>query len=236
MGAASSTQTKYDPVTGKTKTKHKMGGSYPGNRRTANAPYAPPASDFHNGQATSHFVSYGGGNALVLKEGGLAQPQVGATTPGPQYIQVTLPEGVHAGQAIRVAAPDGRLNEIVIPAGFGPGSTFTVEFADPDDKPADTTGSSYAYEGTGTATAAAPASSYGSRPAAPPASARPVPPPQNNDYDDGFATGFNNPNFVPQAAATTTAAAAATTTNDFSSYPSAIDAQPVYAPYVSKPY
>ena len=42
---------------------------------------------------------------------------------------VTLPDGVVAGQTIHVQAPDGRVNAIVVPPGFGPGSTFTVEFA-----------------------------------------------------------------------------------------------------------
>jgi hypothetical protein len=79
---------------------------HPGNRRQANKPYSPPANQFSNGQATSHFVSYGGGNALVLKQGGVAQPQIGATaaTLGkqPEYIQVTLPAGVSSGQTIQV--------------------------------------------------------------------------------------------------------------------------------------
>lgn len=172
---------------------------HPGNRRQANKPYSPPANQFSNGQATSHFVSYGGGNALVLKQGGVAQPQIGATaaTLGkqPEYIQVTLPAGVSSGQTIQVKAPDGRLNEIIIPQGFGPGSTFTVEFAD-----------------TSTAQAA---------------QAVPVPPQSrnNNNHDDGFASGFNNnnSNFVPQATP-----ASNTGANDYSYYPTAtVDAQPV---------
>ena len=44
-------------------------------------------------------------------------------------IIVTLPPGVSSGDVIHVKAPDGRLNAIVIPEGMGPGSTFTVEFA-----------------------------------------------------------------------------------------------------------
>ena len=172
---------------------------HPGNRRQANKPYSPPANQFSNGQATSHFVSYGGGNALVLKQGGVAQPQIGATaaTLGkqPEYIQVTLPAGVSSGQTIQVKAPDGRLNEIIIPQGFGPGSTFTVEFAD-----------------TSTAQAA---------------QAVPVPPQSRNNknHDDGFASGFNNnnSNFVPQATP-----ASNTGANDYSYYPTAtVDAQPV---------
>uniref|UniRef100_A0A7S4A9U4 Uncharacterized protein n=1 Tax=Pseudo-nitzschia australis TaxID=44445 RepID=A0A7S4A9U4_9STRA len=231
MGAASSTQTKTDPHTGQTKTKHKMGGSFPGNRRQAHNTYAPPASEFSNGKATSHFVNYGGGNALVLKQGGMAKPQMGAATATatpPEYIQVTLPQGVHAGQTIRVAAPDGRLNEITIPQGFGPGSTFTVEFAPPGAQPPQQSKQdSYGYGSAAPTATAAPAQA--------------IPPPQQNDYDDGFATGFNNPNFVQQATPASSVGA-----DDYSSYPSATDAQPIYAetsepvysasyaPYVSK--
>lgn len=47
--------------------------------------------------------------------------------PSPRY-SVTLPPGVEAGQTIHVAAPDGKVNAIVVPPGMGPGSTFTVEF------------------------------------------------------------------------------------------------------------
>ena len=43
--------------------------------------------------------------------------------------KVTLPDGVSPGDVIHVRAPDGRLNAITVPAGMGPGSTFTVEFA-----------------------------------------------------------------------------------------------------------
>jgi hypothetical protein len=78
-------QVTTDLHTGKEKKKHKMGGAYPGNRRKPQAPYTPSASQFNpQGQATAHFVSYGGGNALVLQQGGLAQPQVGEKA---QFIQ-----------------------------------------------------------------------------------------------------------------------------------------------------
>ena len=46
------------------------------------------------------------------------------------FYAVVLPDGVTAGQTIHVQAPDGRLNAVVVPAGFGPGDKFTVEFAD----------------------------------------------------------------------------------------------------------
>mmetsp|Transcript_17944 Transcript_17944/g.33250 ORF Transcript_17944/g.33250 Transcript_17944/m.33250 type:complete len:218 (+) Transcript_17944:35-688(+) len=154
MGCTSSSEVVTDPVTGQKKTKTKLGGAYPGNRRQANKPYTPSASQFSNGQATAHFVSYGGGNALVLKQNdGTAQPQVGATpVKQPEYIQVTLPAGVYGGQKIQVAAPDGRLNEIIVPDGFGPGSTFTVEFA--DDPAPNTDYSKYEQPSYGTTTTA----------------------------------------------------------------------------------
>jgi hypothetical protein len=72
-----------NPHTGKEKNKHKLGGSYPGNRRKPQQQYAPPASDFHNGQAVAHFISYGGGNALVLQQNG-NQPQKGEKA---KYVQ-----------------------------------------------------------------------------------------------------------------------------------------------------
>lgn len=248
MGCASSTHVVTDPHTGQKKTQNKLGGAYPGNRRQPNSPYAPPASQFQNGQATAHFVNYGGGNALVLQQGGVAQPQVGATPTAAgqpdRYVQVTLPAGVYGGQTIQVAAPDGRLNEIVVPAGFGPGSTFTVEFA---DGPAPGGGAKYetpapsSYGTSATTTTTRPPyvpyvnnnnnnnrkkmTSHNPTPAtAPPASLA----------DDGFATGFNNPNFVPSAPATSIGNAA-----DYSSYPTADDAKPVYSQpprYTSKPY
>jgi hypothetical protein len=78
-------QVTTDPHTGQEKKKHKLGGAYPGNRKKPQAPYTPGASQFNSqGQATAHFVSYGGGNALVLQQGGMAQPQVGEK---PQFIQ-----------------------------------------------------------------------------------------------------------------------------------------------------
>lgn len=66
-----------DPATGEKKNKHKLGGAYPGNRRNPQQQYAPTASEFQNGQAMAHFVNYGGGNALVLQQNGIAQPQAG---------------------------------------------------------------------------------------------------------------------------------------------------------------
>ena len=217
MGCASSTEVVTNPHTGETKTKHKLGGAYPGNRRKPNAPYQPPASAFQNGQATAHFVNYGGGNALVLKENG--GPQMGAMPVGkqPEYIQVTLPQGVYGGQTIRVAAPDGRQNEIVVPDGFGPGMSFTVEFADApapgkmEEKPtyggtsnnygAPSSSSPYTpgYQQNLTPYVTTPNSNTN---AAHPAATAPMASASLTNgptQDDGFASGFNNPNFVPHA-------------------------------------
>ena len=89
----------------------------------------------------------------------------------PHFLAVTLPEGVQAGQTIHIQAPDGRLNAIVVPPGFGAGSIFTVEFA-PEDVP-------------------------------PP---KPDIPSMGGGGGDGFAAGFHNPNWQPDATATAEAA------------------------------
>jgi hypothetical protein len=93
------------------------------------------------------------------------------------------------------------VNEIFIPDGFGPGSTFTVEFA--EEAPTKTT------------TSTTPQSSYPTAPAVPQ---------NNNTHDDGFATGFNNPGFSPAPAAT----AGYDADIDLSAYPTASDVKPVY--------
>jgi hypothetical protein len=131
---------------------------------------------------------------------------------------VTLPGGVNGGDKIQVQAPDGRLNEIIVPAGFGPGSTFTVEFA---DEPSRTPASSSYSAPVAPATAATTSNNYNYNNKN-----------NNTDYDDGFATGFNNPNFVPASAPATSYAAtsyAAEEDVDLSAYPTATDAQPVYS-------
>mmetsp|Transcript_13927 Transcript_13927/g.19574 ORF Transcript_13927/g.19574 Transcript_13927/m.19574 type:complete len:205 (+) Transcript_13927:198-812(+) len=204
MGCASSTEVTTDPITGQKKEKKKLGGSYPGNRRPQNAPYMPPQSDFQKVdgqmQATAHFVAYGGGNALTLMDKPNQGPQASGAG-SPEYVQVTLPANVHPGDKIHVAAPDGRLNEVIVPPGMGPGSTFTVDFqsAPPPSASAVPASSSepynpYAPEPTATPAPAAyspyvPDASGTTQQASAPASA--VPPPQNtNNRDDGFASGF----------------------------------------------
>ena len=123
-------------------------------------------------------MAYGGGNALTLQQvDGSTAPQTGGPPSSSQFIQVTIPPGVHEGQTIHVQAPDGRVNAIVVPTGFGPGSTFTVEFAPETPQTS-----------------------------APPASSGP-PPGQSSLPDDGFATGFNNPNWRPPAPAPVAASA-----------------------------
>lgn len=126
-------------MTGQKTEKKKLGGAYPGQRRPHHNPHTPNESQFDKitGQAVVHFKAYGGGNALTLvQQDGTAQPQSGGNaygSTGSQYVQVTLPPGVVPGQEIHVQAPDGSINAIVVPPGFGPGSTFTVEFAKPDE-------------------------------------------------------------------------------------------------------
>ena len=105
------------------------------------------------------------------------------------HYTVTLPAGVSEGQTIHVQAPNGKINAIVVPPGFGPGSTFTVEFA-PEEKPA-----------TPAPAATAPPSmkqdetNYHN--VVPPSSS--VSHSSNHQGDDGFASGFNNPNYRPPA-------------------------------------
>lgn len=104
-------------------------------------------------------------------------------------------DGVEAGQTIHVAAPDGRLNAIVIPPGFGPGSTFTVEFA-----PAEAPPPPMAPAAVATNMAPSPndpmakPSGYGTASSSAPAAAAANPnytvPPNASRPDDGFATGF----------------------------------------------
>jgi hypothetical protein len=151
-------QVTTDPLTGQPKTKKTLGGAYPGQRRPAGTPYAPPASAFSNGQATVHFKAYGGGNALTLvQQDGSSNPASGIPVAKlPEYVQVTLPEGVTEGQTIHVQAPDGKVNAIVVPAGFGPGSTFTVEFA-PDETPPPEKFTMSHYDGNAVAASATPA-------------------------------------------------------------------------------
>jgi hypothetical protein len=78
-----------DHKTGQTKTKKKLGGAYPGQRRPQHAPYVPPASEFgKDGTAVAHFVAHGGGNALVLVQSdGTHSPQPGK--PAAEFIQGT---------------------------------------------------------------------------------------------------------------------------------------------------
>lgn len=194
---------------------------YPGSRVPAQTPHQPAATEFNkDGQAMAHFISYGGGNALILQEGG---PQVGAVPVGhtkpstPEYVQVTLPPGVEPGQKIHVQSPSGRVNEIIVPHGMGPGSSFTVEFADADENKYGSSTPPYASNNQTTSGYTPPGAVPTTTAAAIPANdmtSASVP----NNHDDGFATGFNNPTFVPTS----------TATNDYSSYPSATDARPVY--------
>lgn len=115
--------------------------TYPGNKRVANPAYQPPDSDYqqvdaNTAVANAHFVTCPGGNALKLvdkpnRSDGMGVNNHNNTNVGgqPEYISVTLPPGVNAGDVIHVRAPDGRLNAITVPPGMTAGSTFTVEFS-----------------------------------------------------------------------------------------------------------
>ncbi len=129
--------------------------TYPGNKRVTNPAYQPPDSDYqqvdaNTAVANTHFVTCPGGNALKLvdkpnrSDGIVNTPQPygrydvnnhNSTNVGGQYISVTLPPGVNAGDIIHVRAPDGRLNAITVPPGMTAGSTFTVEFSSDTPSP-----------------------------------------------------------------------------------------------------
>ena len=127
---------------------------------------------------------------------------------------MTLPAGVYGGDKIHVQAPDGRLNEIIVPNGFGPGSTFTVEFADgPPPTPAP---ASYAPPIAAATPERAVYNDYNYKNN------------NNGNGDDGFASGFNNPHFVPTVTPVTSYTQDAEI-NVASNYP------PPYVPYVAKP-
>lgn len=82
------TQIHSDPNSGKQTKKKRLGGAYPGQRPPQHQPYTPTEGAFAGGNtATAHFVSYGGGNALVL-----ARPDGSAIPPAQgekqkEYIQ-----------------------------------------------------------------------------------------------------------------------------------------------------
>jgi hypothetical protein len=140
---------------------------------------------------------------------------------------------VYAGQKIHVQAPSGALNEIVVPEGFGPGSTFTVEFADTPSNDYPTT-----YPTPPKQQLQQPCTSLSNYPTA---AASPIRNDINHnntatpDNDDGFATGFRNPDFVPGSRVVTAPAFASVYGNDsnsdtYNSYTMAqSDAKPLYS-------
>jgi hypothetical protein len=215
-------------VTGEVKKKKKMGGAYPGQMASSHAAYQPPASAFQNGQATAHFVSYGGGNALSLVQtDGSTKPQHGG--PASKFVKVTLPAGVVAGQTIHVRAPDGQINEIIVPNGFGPGSSFTVEFAPPNAMPPSS------YDKVPEQEAAA---INNTRPLAmaPYGNVEPMATPApTNHGDDGFVSGFNNPNWTPPPQQAHAYSATHDPDIDLNAYPSS-QAVPVTTYATAKPY
>eukprot|EP00804_Cyclotella_cryptica_P024237 CCRYP_013264-RA/>CCRYP_013264-RA protein AED:0.20 eAED:0.21 QI:165/0/0.5/1/1/1/2/0/167 len=99
----------------------------PRRQTTPKPAYQPAANEFqqvdsNTAVCTTHFVTCPGGNALKLVgKPNRAENQGGVAEGGlAKYVQ----------DVIHVRAPDGRLNAITVPEGMGPGSTFTVEFAD----------------------------------------------------------------------------------------------------------
>lgn len=105
---------------------------------------------------------------------------------------VTLPAGITPGQTIHVQAPDGQVNAIVVPDGFGPGSTFTVEFAPSQStEPVTAVPLEDKYDYSSTTKTSSYQSSGPPPPVAPAAAAA------TTTGDDGFASGFNNPNWRP---------------------------------------
>ena len=140
-----------------------------------------------------------------------------------------------AGQTIHVQAPDGRVNEIIVPDGFGPGSTFTVQFAD------EKINSSMPPPPPPSANYHQPAPYNFNKPPEqayyPTAAATPATNPGSGvgGGDDGFVSGFHNPNgmgYPPQTAPAHTVGEAE---YDLNSYPTANDAKPVYSASPSYP-
>lgn len=133
---------------------------------------------------------------------------------------VTLPEGVKPGDTIHVQSPSGKINAIVVPSGFGPGSTFTVEFATNEET----------APVSGKPETAAP--SNHNYPSSTPVSASP------HQDGDGFAAGFNNPDWRPTTAAVVVDEPEIAVQSDnlygSDNYPSAT-ATPVYIPQFTSP-
>ena len=55
--------------------------------------------------------------------------------PGPQMVNVPVPEGMMPGMAFTAQAPDGQLMEVVVPEGAGPGSVVPVPAPPPSAQP-----------------------------------------------------------------------------------------------------
>ncbi|EJK70569.1 hypothetical protein THAOC_08058 [Thalassiosira oceanica] len=111
--------------------------AYPGNRRVAHPVYQPGPEEFkvdpndpHTAVANVHFVTCAaGGNALTLV-GRPNRVEPAGSDAKAQYISVTLPANVHAGDVIHVKAPDGRLNAIT--EDLAPGVYVPTVEAEPD--------------------------------------------------------------------------------------------------------
>jgi len=87
---------------------------------------APVAESYAAGGAAPVVVQSSVVSGTVLQ----AQP-VAAAPP----MVVTVPQGMKAGMALQVAAPDGRAMQVTIPPNLGPGMQFQVQFPPPAQQP-----------------------------------------------------------------------------------------------------
>lgn len=47
---------------------------------------------------------------------------------GVRQLQVTVPQGVSAGQMVQVQTPEGQMLQVQVPAGYGPGQQFVASY------------------------------------------------------------------------------------------------------------
>jgi uncharacterized protein YxjI len=127
-------------------------GNAPSATPAATAAVATPSTRRDDGFSTGFHNGGGGTGPSSHHAPAQVGTVVGATQPQKQYVQVTLPNGVVSGQHIQVRSPDGRVKDVVVPPGMGPGSTYTVDFDAPSS-------SSSGYGGGGATTPFASSSS-----------------------------------------------------------------------------
>jgi len=127
-------------------------------------------------------------------------------------------------------SPSGKTNAIVVPSGFGPGSTFTVEFADEMSTPASKPGASNYSDDVNVNNHQQYNNNSSSSNNNNNNNSSSTNPPPDQGPDDGFATGFNNPQWHPSATAVQEPEVhVSSTSGDYhGNYPSAT-ATPVYS-------